>query len=93
MSPPCGRQEHGKARAGRPGGRCWLTRPGGAAPTWPLAEIVLTTILVRVILNMATGSRSIGYNAAIAVVLIVLVRGMPRQAEWEAAEGGELRVP
>jgi aquaporin Z len=108
-------------------------------------EIVLTTILVSVFLNTATGSRSIGHNAAIAVgstvallglfaspisgasmnpartlgpdivsgdftgwwvyvvgdivgaaiavVLIILVRGMPRQAEREAAEGGDARVP
>ena len=53
-------------------------------------EVVLTTILVSIILNTATGSRSIGHNAAIAAVLIILVRGMPRQAERQAAEGGEV---
>ena len=105
-------------------------------------EIVLTAILVSVILNTATGSRSIGHNAAIAVgstvallglfaspisgasmnpartlgpdivganltgwwvyifgdligaaiavAIIVLVRGLPDKAEREAAEGGGL---
>jgi hypothetical protein len=32
-------------------------------------------------------------GAAIAVTLIILVRGMPRPAEREAAEGGDVRVP
>jgi aquaporin Z len=31
-------------------------------------------------------------GAAIAVALIILVRGMPRQAEREAAEGGDVRT-
>ena len=105
-------------------------------------EIVLTTILVSVILHTATGGRSIGHNAAIAVgstvallglfaspisgasmnpartlgpdivganftgwwvyvggdiigaaiavVIIILVRGLPDKAETEAAEGGAL---
>ena len=105
-------------------------------------EIVLTAILVSVILHTATGGRSIGHNAAIAVgstvallglfaspisgasmnpartlgpdivgvnfsgwwvyvagdiigaaiavVVIILVRGMPDKAETEAAEGGAL---
>ena len=105
-------------------------------------EIVLTAILVSIILNTATGSRSIGHNAAIAVgatvaldglfaspisgasmnparslgpdivsldftgwwvyvagpvagafiavIIIAAVRGMPRKAETEAAEGSEL---
>jgi aquaporin Z len=108
-------------------------------------EIVLTTILVSVILNTATGSRSIGHNAAIAVgstvallglfaspisgasmnpartlgpdivstnftgwwvyvggdlagaaiavAIIILVRGMPRKAERTAAEGGDVPSP
>jgi aquaporin Z len=107
-------------------------------------EIVLTTILVSVILNTATGARSIGHNAAIAVggtvallglfaspisgasmnparslgpdivgndytgwwvyiagpvigaaiavVIITLVRGRPDKAEREAAQGGDLPV-
>jgi len=55
-------------------------------------EIGRITISVSVILNTATGSRSIGHNAAIAVVLIVLVRGMPRPAERQAAEGGDVHV-
>ena len=105
-------------------------------------EVVLTAILVSIILNTATGSRSIGHNAAIAVgatvaldglfaspisgasmnparslgpdivsldftgwwvyvagpvagafiavIIIAAVRGMPRKAETEAAEGSEL---
>ena len=32
-------------------------------------------------------------GAAIAVMLIIPVRGMPRPAEWEAAEGGDACVP
>ena len=107
-------------------------------------EIVLTAILVSVILNTATGHRSIGHNAAIAVgatvallglfaspisgasmnpartlgpdivstnftgwwvyvigdligaaiavVIITLVRGTPDKAEREAAEGGALPI-
>jgi aquaporin Z len=122
------------------GGNYPIASPGGEWRSLVM-EIVLTTILVSVILNTATGSRSIGHNAAIAVgatvallglfaspisgasmnpartlgpdivsgdftgwwvyvvgdivgaaiavVLIILVRGMPRQAEREAAEGGD----
>ncbi|MDQ2873331.1 MAG: aquaporin [Actinomycetota bacterium] len=109
-----------------------------------VVEIVLTTILVSVILNTATGGRSIGHNAAIAVgstvallglfaspisgssmnpartlgpdivganltgwrvyvfgdligaviavVIIILVRGLPVKEETEAAEGGDLPI-
>lgn len=32
-------------------------------------------------------------GAAIAAVLIILVRGLPQQAEREAAEGGDVPVP
>ena len=39
-------------------------------------EIVLTTILVSVILNTATGGRSIGHNAAIAVGSTVALLGL-----------------
>jgi aquaporin Z len=107
-------------------------------------EIILTAILVSVILNTATGYRSIGHNAAlavgatvaqlglfaspisgasmnpartlgpdivgldfngwwiyivgpiggaaIAVMLIGLVRGLPDKEEREAAEGGALPI-
>ena len=39
-------------------------------------EIALTTILVSIILNTATGSRSIGHNAAIAVGSTVALLGL-----------------
>ena len=39
-------------------------------------ETVLTAILVSVILNTATGSRSIGHNAAIAVGSTVALLGL-----------------
>ena len=39
-------------------------------------EIVLTTILVSIILNTATGGRSIGHNAAIAVGSTVALLGL-----------------
>ena len=39
-------------------------------------EIVLTFILVSIILNTATGSRSIGHNAAIAVGVTVALLGL-----------------
>jgi aquaporin Z len=39
-------------------------------------EIVLTTILVTVILNTATGYRSIGHNAALAVGATVALLGL-----------------
>ncbi len=118
-----------------------INKPGG---DWRslVMEIILTAILVTVILNTATGYRSIGHNAAlavgstvallglfaspisgasmnpartlgpdivawdftgwwiyivgplvgaaIAVMIIVTVRGVPEAAEREAAEGGAL---
>jgi aquaporin Z len=39
-------------------------------------EMVLTFILVSIILNTATGSRSIGHNAAIAVGATVALLGL-----------------
>jgi aquaporin Z len=123
------------------GGNYPIATPGGEWRAFVM-EIVLTAILVSVILNTATGSRSIGHNAAIAVgstvallglfaspisgasmnpartlgpdivganltgwwvyifgdligaaiavAIIVLVRGLPDKAEREAAEGGGL---
>ena len=123
------------------GGNYPIATPGGQWRAF-LMEIVLTAILVSVILNTATGSRSIGHNAAIAVgstvallglfaspisgssmnpartlgpdivganftgwwvyvfgdligaaiavAIIILVRGLPDKAEREAAEGGGL---
>jgi aquaporin Z len=125
------------------GGNYPISKPGG---DWRslVMEIVLTTILASVILNTATGSRSIGHNAAlavgatvallglfaspisgasmnparslgpdivstdftgwwvyivgpligaaIAVVIIMAVRGLPDKQEREAAEGGEVPI-
>ena len=125
------------------GGNYPITTPGG---DWKslVMEIVLTAILVSVILNTATGHRSIGHNAAIAVgstvallglfaspisgasmnpartlgpdivaanfngwwvyvigdlagaaiavIIIMLVRGTPDKAEREAAQGGALPI-
>jgi aquaporin Z len=123
------------------GGNYPINKPGGEWKSLVM-EILLTTILVTVILNTATGYRSIGHNAAlavgstvallglfaspisgasmnpartlgpdivgwdftgwwvyvvgdlagaaIAVMLIGLVRGLPGSAEREAAEGGAL---
>jgi aquaporin Z len=123
------------------GGNYPIAKPGGDWRSFVM-EIALTTILVTVILNTATGYRSIGHNAAlavgatiallglfaspisgasmnpartlgpdivannftgwwvyiaaptigaaIAVMLIGLVRGLPDQEEREAAEGGAL---
>jgi aquaporin Z len=120
------------------GGTYPIARPGGDWRAFVM-EILLTATLVSVILNTATGHRSIGHNAAIAVgstvallglfaspisgasmnpartlgpdiagadftgwwvyvlgeaigaaiavMLIGLVRGMPGQAERESAEG------
>jgi aquaporin Z len=123
------------------GGTYPISTPGGEWRSLVM-EIVLTAILVSIILNTATGSRSIGHNAAlavgatialdglfaspisgasmnparslgpdivgvdytgwwiyiagpvvgafIAVFIITAVRGVPRKAEREAAEGGEV---
>jgi aquaporin Z len=52
-----------------------ITTPGG---DWQslVMEIVLTAILVSIILNTATGHRSIGHNAAIAVGGTVALLGL-----------------
>jgi aquaporin Z len=123
------------------GGNYPIARPGGEWRSLVM-ETLLTAILVTVILNTATGYRSIGHNAAlavgatvallglfaspisgasmnparslgpdivgwdftgwwvyvagpvagaaIAVVIISLLRGLPDTAEREAAEGGAL---
>ena len=57
------------------GGNYPISKPGG---DWRslVMEIVLTTILVSIILNTATGSRSIGHNAAIAVGGTVALLGL-----------------
>ena len=57
------------------GGNYPITKPGG---DWRslVMEIVLTTILVSIILNTATGARSIGHNAAIAVGSTVALLGL-----------------
>jgi aquaporin Z len=123
------------------GGTYPISTPGGEWRSLVM-ETVLTVILVSIILNTATGSRSIGHNAAIAVgatvaldglfaspisgasmnparslgpdivsadftgwwvyiagpvvgafiavIIITAVRGPPRKAERQAAEGGEI---
>src|SRR5215471_17356988 len=125
------------------GGNYPITTPGGEWKSLVM-ETLLTAILVSVILNTATGHRSIGHNAAIAVgstvallglfaspisgasmnpartlgpdivaanfngwwvyvigdlagaaiavIIIMLVRGTPDKAEREAAEGGALPI-
>jgi aquaporin Z len=125
------------------GGNHPILKPGGDWRAFVM-EIVLTAILVSVIPHTATGGRSIGHNAAIAVgstvallglfaspisgssmnpartlgpdivavhftgwrvyvfgdligaaiavVIIILVRGGPDKAESEAAEGGALPI-
>ncbi len=57
------------------GGNYPIPTPGG---DWRslVMEIVLTFILVSIILNTATGSRSIGHNAAIAVGSTVALLGL-----------------
>ena len=57
------------------GGNYPITTPGG---DWRslVMEIVLTAILVSIILNTATGARSIGHNAAIAVGSTVALLGL-----------------
>jgi aquaporin Z len=125
------------------GGNYPIAKPGGDWRSFVM-ETVLTAILVSVILNTATGGRSIGHNAAIAVgstvallglfaspisgasmnpartlgpdivstdytgwwvyiagpvlgaaiavMIITVVRGRPVTEEWEAAEGGALPI-
>jgi aquaporin Z len=57
------------------GGTYPISTPGG---DWRslVMELVLTFILVSIILNTATGSRSIGHNAAIAVGATVALLGL-----------------
>ena len=57
------------------GGNYPITTPGG---DWKslVMETVLTAILVSIILNTATGSRSIGHNAALAVGSTVALLGL-----------------
>ena len=57
------------------GGNYPISTPGG---DWRslVMEMVLTFILVSIILNTATGSRSIGHNAAIAVGSTVALLGL-----------------
>jgi aquaporin Z len=57
------------------GGNYPITTPGGQWKSLVM-EIVLTAILVSVILNTATGHRSIGHNAAIAVGSTVALLGL-----------------
>ncbi len=57
------------------GGNYPIAGPGGAWKSLVM-EIVLTTILVTVILNTATGYRSIGHNAALAVGATVALLGL-----------------
>jgi aquaporin Z len=125
------------------GGNYPIAKPGGEWKSLVM-ETVLTAILVSIILNTATGHRSIGHNAAIAVggtvallglfaspisgasmnpartlgpdiigsnytgwwvyiagpvigaaiavMIIGLVRGLPDKDEREAAEGGALPI-
>jgi aquaporin Z len=57
------------------GGNYPIAKPGG---DWRslVMELVLTTILVTVILNTATGYRSIGHNAALAVGATIALLGL-----------------
>jgi aquaporin Z len=52
-----------------------ISKPGGEWRSLVM-EILLTTILVSVILNTATGHRSIGHNAAIAVGATIALLGL-----------------
>jgi aquaporin Z len=52
-----------------------ISKPGGDWRSFVM-EIVLTTILVSVILNTATGYRSIGHNAALAVGATIALLGL-----------------
>jgi aquaporin Z len=57
------------------GGNYPIATPGGEWRSLVM-EIVLTLVLVTVILNTATGYRSIGHNAALAVGATVALLGM-----------------
>jgi aquaporin Z len=57
------------------GGNYPIAKPGGDWRSFVM-EIVLTAILVSIILNTATGHRSIGHNAAIAVGGTVALLGL-----------------
>ena len=57
------------------GGNYPINKPGGDWRSLAM-ETVLTAILVSVILNTATGGRSIGHNAAIAVGSTVALLGL-----------------
>jgi aquaporin Z len=57
------------------GGNYPIDKPGGDWRAFVM-EIVLTAILASVILNTATGGRSIGHNAAIAVGSTVALLGL-----------------
>lgn len=57
------------------GGNYPIAKPGGEWRSLVM-EIVLTAILVSVILNTATGYRSIGHNAALAVGATVALLGL-----------------
>ena len=57
------------------GGNYPIASPGGEWRSLVM-EIVLTTVLVTVILNTATGYRSIGHNAALAVGATVALLGL-----------------
>jgi aquaporin Z len=57
------------------GGNYPITTPGGEWKSLVM-ETVLTAILVSIILNTATGHRSIGHNAAIAVGSTVALLGL-----------------
>ena len=57
------------------GGNYPIDKPGGEWRSFVM-EIVLTAILVTVILNTATGYRSIGHNAALAVGATIALLGL-----------------
>jgi aquaporin Z len=57
------------------GGNYPIAKPGGEWKSLVM-EIILTTILVSVILHTATGYRSIGHNAALAVGATVALDGL-----------------
>ncbi len=57
------------------GGNYPISTPGGEWRSMVM-EAVLTAILVSIILNTATGARSIGHNAAIAVGATVALLGL-----------------